>query len=185
VNTRVVAASNQDLEALVKQGKFRNDLFFRLNVVPILLPALRERAEDVAPLAHHFLASANRRSHKNITLSEAALLAMQLYSWPGNVRELENLLERMVILNRTGVIGFDDLPAGVRSPSADFAAATANSSSTEAIDLVATLARIEAALIDRAMRTSGGNKTRAAELLGLSRTTLLDKLKRASGESGS
>jgi DNA-binding NtrC family response regulator len=126
VNTRVVTASNQDLEALVKEGKFRSDLFFRLNVVPILLPALRERAEDVAPLAHHFLASANRRSHKNITLSEAALLAMQLYSWPGNVRELENLIERMVILNRTGVIGFDDLPTGVRSPSADFAAATAN-----------------------------------------------------------
>jgi transcriptional regulator with PAS, ATPase and Fis domain len=184
VNTRVVTASNQDLEALVKEGKFRSDLFFRLNVVPILLPALRERAEDVAPLAHHFLASANRRSHKNITLSEAALLAMQLYSWPGNVRELENLIERMVILNRTGVIGFDDLPTGVRSPSADFAVATANMPSTEAIDLVATLARIEAALIDRAMRTSGGNKTRAADLLGLSRTTLLDKLKRASGESG-
>jgi transcriptional regulator with PAS, ATPase and Fis domain len=184
VNTRVVAASNQDLEGLVKEGKFRSDLFFRLNVVPILLPALRERAEDVAPLAQHFLASANRRSHKNITLSEAVLLAMQLYSWPGNVRELENLIERLVILNRTGVVGFEDLPAGVRSPSADFAAATANSSSTEAIDLVATLARIEAALIDRAMRTSGGNKTRAAELLGLSRTTLLDKLKRASGESG-
>ena len=184
VNTRVVAASNQDLEGLVKEGKFRSDLFFRLNVVPILLPALRERAEDVAPLAHHFLASANRRSHKNITLSEAALLAMQLYSWPGNVRELENLIERLVILNRTGVVGFEDLPAGVRSPSADFAAATANSSSTEAIDLVATLARIEAALIDRAMRTSGGNKTRAAELLGLSRTTLLDKLKRASGDAG-
>ena len=184
VNTRVVAASNQDLEALVKEGKFRNDLFFRLNVVPILLPALRERAEDVLPLANHFLASANRRSHKNITLSEPALLAMQLYSWPGNVRELENLLERMVILNRTGVIGIEDLPASVRSSSADLAAASTTSSPTGAIDLVATLARIEAALIDRAMRTSGGNKTRAAELLGLSRTTLLDKLKRAGGDQG-
>jgi DNA-binding NtrC family response regulator len=184
VNTRVVAASNQDLEALVKEGKFRNDLFFRLNVVPILLPALRERAEDVLPLDNHFLASANRRSHKNITLSEPALLAMQLYSWPGNVRELENLIERMVILNRTGVIGIEDLPASVRSSSADLAAASTTSTSTEAIDLVATLARIEAALIDRAMRTSGGNKTRAAELLGLSRTTLLDKLKRAGGDQG-
>ncbi|HEX7599283.1 MAG TPA: sigma-54 dependent transcriptional regulator [Polyangia bacterium] len=182
VNTRVVAASNQDLEGLVKEGKFRSDLFFRLNVVPILLPALRERAEDVLPLAQHFLASANRRSHKNITLSEAALIALQLYSWPGNVRELENLIERMVILNRTGVIGIEDLPPSVRSSSADLAAASATSSPSEAIDLVATLARIEAALIDRAMRTSGGNKTRAAELLGLSRTTLLDKLKRAGGE---
>jgi DNA-binding NtrC family response regulator len=90
----------------------------------------------------------------------------------------------MVILNRTGVIGIQDLPASVRSASADLAAASTTSTSTEAIDLVATLARIEAALIDRAMRTSGGNKTRAAELLGLSRTTLLDKLKRAGGDQG-
>jgi DNA-binding NtrC family response regulator len=188
VNTRVVAASNQDLEGLVKEGKFRNDLFFRLNVVPILLPALRERAEDVPQLARHFLASANRRSQKSITLSEPALVALQLYSWPGNVRELENLIERLVILNRTGVIGIEDLPPAVRSPSADLLASSTSTGNVpgggEAIDLVATLARMEAALIDRAMRTSGGNKTRAAELLGLSRTTLLDKLKRAGGEQG-
>jgi len=189
VNVRVVAASNQDLEALVKEGKFRSDLFFRLNVVPIVLPALRERAEDVPQLARHFLASANRRSKKNITLSEPALVALQLYSWPGNVRELENLIERLVILNRTGVIGIEDLPPAIRDPSADLlAAATATNGGTvgnsEAIDLVATLARMEAALIDRAMRTSGGNKTRAAELLGLSRTTLLDKLKRTGGDPG-
>jgi two-component system response regulator AtoC len=189
VNVRVVAASNQDLEGLVKEGKFRNDLFFRLNVVPILLPALRERAEDVPQLARHFLASANRRSQKNITLSEPALVALQLYAWPGNVRELENLIERMVILNRTGVIGIEDMPPAVRNPSADLLASSARGSGNaqgngEAIDLVATLARMEAALIDRAMRTSGGNKTRAAELLGLSRTTLLDKLKRAGGEQG-
>ncbi len=189
VNTRVVAASNQDLEGLVKEGKFRGDLFFRLNVVPILLPALRERAEDVPQLARHFLASANRRSKKSTTLSEPALVALQLYSWPGNVRELENLIERMVILNRTGVIGIEDLPPAVRNPSTDLLASAAHAGAPseapgEAIDLVATLARMEAALIDRAMRTSGGNKTRAAELLGLSRTTLLDKLKRAGGEQG-
>ena len=179
VNTRVVAASNQDLEALIKEGKFRRDLFFRLNVVPILLPALRERAQDVPPLAAHFLASANRRFRKNVTLSEGAVITMQLYSWPGNVRELENLIERMVILNRTGVIGLEDLPPAVRHASADLIVSLEDQPADGAIDLVATLARIEAALIDRAMNTAGGNKTRAAELLGLSRTTLLDKLKRA------
>ena len=178
VNTRVVAASNQNLEALVKEGKFRADLFFRLNVVPIVLPALRERAEDVPPLAQHFLVSANRRCQKHVVLSEAALLALQLYSWPGNVRELENLIERMTILNRTGVIGLEELPAGVRGVASELAAGTVVLPPGEAIDLVATLARIEAALIDRAIHNAGGNKTRAAELLGLSRTTLLDKLKR-------
>jgi DNA-binding NtrC family response regulator len=179
VNTRVVAATNQDLETLVKQGKFRSDLFFRLNVVPIALPALRERSEDVPRLAQHFLVSANRRAQKNVTLTDAALLAMQLYSWPGNVRELENLIERMTILNRTGVIGVDDLPPAVRGVAGELAAAAAAAPDDQAIDLVSTLAKIESALIDRAMRAAGGNKTRAAELLGLSRTTLLDKLKRA------
>jgi DNA-binding NtrC family response regulator len=178
VDTRVVAASNQDLEALVRQGKFRSDLYFRLNVVPILLPALRERAGDVPRLAAHFLASANRRAQKNVAFSEAALLALQLYNWPGNVRELENLVERMTIMNRTGVIGLDDLPASVRGVASDLAATAAEGPGGQAIDLVATLAKIESALIDRAMRAAGGNKTRAAELLGLSRTTLLDKLKR-------
>jgi two-component system NtrC family response regulator len=178
VDTRVVAASNSDLQALVKQGKFRSDLFFRLNVVPITLPSLRERAEDVRPLCQHFLASANRRARRNVALSEAALAALQLYDWPGNVRELENLVERLVILNRTGVVGVEDLPRNLRTPAADLAAAVVSDFSADGIDLPATLARIEVVLIERAMRAANGNKTHAAELLGLSRTTLFDKLKR-------
>jgi transcriptional regulator with PAS, ATPase and Fis domain len=184
VDTRVVAASNSDLQALVKEGKFRSDLFFRLNVVPITLPALRERAEDVPPLCQHFLASANRRTKRNVTLSEAAMVALQLYDWPGNVRELENLVERLVILNRTDVIGVDDLPRNLRTPATDLAAAVASDAPADGIDLPATLARIEVVLIERAMRAANGNKTRAAELLGLSRTTLFDKLKRAGIEAG-
>ncbi|MGO9664207.1 MAG: sigma-54-dependent transcriptional regulator [Polyangia bacterium] len=184
VDTRVVAASNSDLQALVKEGKFRSDLFFRLNVVPIALPALRERAEDVPSLCQHFLASANRRTKRNVTLSEAALVALQLYNWPGNVRELENLVERLVILSRTDVIGVEDLPRNLRAPAADLAAEVASASPAEGIDLPATLARIEVVLIERAMRAANGNKTRAAELLGLSRTTLFDKLKRAGIEPG-
>jgi two-component system NtrC family response regulator len=179
VDARVVAASNSDLLALVKQGKFRSDLFYRLNVVPITLPTLRERAEDVPALCQHFLASANRRTKKDVALSEASLLALQLYDWPGNVRELENLVERMVILNRTGVVGVEDLRHNLHTPSADLAATVASDSSAAGIDLPATLARIEVVLIERAMRTANGNKARAAELLGLSRTTLFDKLKRA------
>jgi sigma-54 specific flagellar transcriptional regulator A len=169
VDTRVVAASNSDLQALIKEGKFRSDLFYRLNVVPITLPAL----------CQHFLASANRRTKRNVVLSEAALVALQLYDWPGNVRELENLVERMVILNRTGVVGVEDLRHNLHTPSADLAATVASDCSAEGIDLPATLARIEVVLIERAMRTANGNKTRAAELLGISRTTLFDKLKRA------
>jgi two-component system NtrC family response regulator len=178
VNTRVVAASNQNLEALVKAGKFRADLFFRLNVVPVTLPALRERAEDVGPLCRHFLASCAARLGKRVELSDAALMALQLYEWPGNVRELENLIERLVILNRTGTIGVSDLPASVRSPAASLAAETVEGATADAIDLPATLARIETSLIERALRVAAGNRTRAAELLGISRTTLIDKLKR-------
>jgi Response regulator containing CheY-like receiver, AAA-type ATPase, and DNA-binding domains len=184
VNTRVVAASNSDLQALVKEGKFRSDLFFRLNVVPITLPALRERAEDVPSLCQHFLASANRRTKRNVVLSEAALVALQLYDWPGNVRELENLVERLVILSRTDVVGVEDLPRNLRTPASDLAAKVTSESAAEGIDLPATLARIEVVLIERAMRAAHGNKTRAAELLGLSRTTLFDKLKRAGIEPG-
>jgi len=181
VNARIIAASNRDLQALVKEGRFRSDLFFRLNVVPIVLPALRDRPGDVPPLAQHFLASANRRLQKRVVLSEAALLAMQLYGWPGNVRELENSIERMTILNRTGVIGLDDLPPAMRSAACALPATIAEHPGDEAIDLPTTLARIETALIGRALRISGGNKTQAAKLLGLRRSTFLDKLKRISG----
>ena len=177
--TPVGESKTRQVDALIKEGKFRSDLFYRLNVVPITLPALRERAEDVPALCQHFLASANRRTKRNVVLSEAALVALQLYDWPGNVRELENLVERLVILNRTGVVGVEDLRLNLHTPSADLAATVASDSSAEGIDLPATLARIEVVLIERAMRTANGNKARAAELLGLSRTTLFDKLKRA------
>ena len=184
VNTRVLAATNQDPEALVREGKFRADLFFRLNVVPITLPALRERTEDVPRLAEHFLALACRRTGKNVKFSEAALVTLQLYDWPGNVRELENMVERLVILSATDTIGVNDLSGPVRTPSAHLAAVAAAATGTpgDHIDLAATLSRIEATLIARAMKAASGNKTRAAEALGLNRTTLIDKLKRIGTE---
>ena len=180
VNTRVLAATNQDPEALVREGKFRADLFFRLNVVPITLPALRERTEDVPRLAEHFLAQACRHTGKNVKFSEAALVTLQLHDWPGNVRELENMVERLVILSASDTIAVADLPDQVRTPSARLAAVAtaATGMPGDHIDLAGTLSRIEATLIARAMKAANGNKTRAAEALGLNRTTLIDKLKR-------
>jgi DNA-binding NtrC family response regulator len=179
VQTRVVAATNQDLEARVKEGRFRADLYYRLNVVPIALPALRERGSDVPLLARHFLALANRRARKHVVLSEGALAALALGAWPGNVRELENMIERLVILDRTGVVRVEDVPASVTSSAAKLAGQAAETLASGGIDLVATLARIEAVLIESALRAADGNKSKAAELLNLSRTTLLDKLKRS------
>jgi two-component system response regulator AtoC len=169
---------------MVREGRFRADLFFRLNVVPITLPALRERTEDIPRLVEHFLALACRHTSKNVRFSEAALVTLQLYDWPGNVRELENMVERLVILSASEIIEVNDLPRHVRTPSARLAAVAAATTGTpgDHIDLAATLSRIEGTLIGRAMKAANGNKTRAAEALGLNRTTLIDKLKRAGNE---
>jgi DNA-binding NtrC family response regulator len=182
INTRVLAATNQDPQALVREGRFRADLYFRLNVVPITVPPLRERTEDVPRLAEHFLTQARRHSGKCVRFSEAALVTLQLYEWPGNVRELENMVERLVIMSASEVIEVNHLPQYVRTPSASLAANVAAGTTGDHIDLSATLSRIEATLIARAMKAANGNKTRAAEALGLNRTTLIDKLKRVGNE---
>ncbi len=180
IDVRIVAATNVDLDAMVGDGRFRQDLYYRLEVLPVHLPALRERAADIVPLARHFLDAANRRLGTAVVLAEDALALLKLHQWPGNVREMENVFERLVILSRTGTITAADLPAKMRAgtgPSAAVATASATLA-TGAIDLAATLAAIEASLVEQALRQTGGNRTRAAELLGLSRTTLVDKLKR-------
>ena len=179
VSTRVVAATNQDLEARVKEGLFRPDLFYRLNVVPIALPALRERRTDVPILVRHFLGVSNRRLGRQVEISEAALACLSLHDWPGNVRQLENLIERLVILDRTGSIATEDLPAAFVTPERALAGEAAEALAHGAIDLGKTLAQIESMLIATALRLEEGNKSRAAERLGLNRTTLIDKLKRA------
>jgi DNA-binding NtrC family response regulator len=179
VDVRIIAATNRDIEAMVREGRFRPDLFYRLDVLPIRLPALRERPEDIPLLARHFLESVNRRMGREVSIGEDVLTVMKLYGWPGNVREMENLFERLVVLNRSGTVQLDDLPARLRSGTATAeVTAAANELARGAIDLPATLAAIETSLIEQALRQANGNKTRAAEMLGLSRTTLLDKLKR-------
>ncbi len=179
VDVRIVAATNRDLDTMVQEGRFRRDLFYRLEVVPVRLPALRERREDIPTLVRHFLDEMNRRFQREVTIAEDALALMSLYAWPGNVREMENLLERLVVLDASGTIRAADLPERMRTtagaaPLADVAATLESGT----IDLPAVMAGIEGSLIDQALRQTAGNKTRAAELLGLSRTTLLDKLKR-------
>jgi two-component system response regulator PilR (NtrC family) len=180
VDLRIIAATNRDLEAMVRAGTFRADLYYRLDVLAIRLPALRERREDIPLLISHFLDLMNRRFGRGIAIGPEALTLMKSYDWPGNVREMENLVERLVILSRGDTIGVEALPERFRSNSsakAIFAAATVDLTDG-GIDLQETVLEFERTLIERALRLAEGNKTRAAMLLDLSRTTLLDKLKR-------
>lgn len=179
VDVRVIAATNRDLEEMVKAGRFRQDLFYRIDVLPIRLPALRERRGDIPVLARHFLDLMNRRLKRNVGLSEGALTLMTAYDWPGNVREMENLLERLVVLTPSQTIAPSDLPDRFRRGIAAAKIAEALAGGEDApIDLQATMTAIESSLMDHALRRAAGNKTRAAEFLGLSRTTFLNKLKR-------
>jgi two-component system, NtrC family, response regulator AtoC len=164
---------------MVKEGTFRQDLFFRLDVIPLKLPALRDRYEDIPILAAYFLEGMNRRLGRKIALSEEALNLMQLYEWPGNVREMENLIERLVVMTKGDVIGGSELPARMRSIDGGPGLVDASAALTRGtIDLQATMEGIERALVGQALRQADGNKTRAAALLSVSRTTLIDKLKR-------
>jgi two-component system response regulator HydG len=171
VDVRVVAATNRDLEARMRAGQFREDLYYRLNVIHVAIPPLRARPEDVIPLADHFLAAARRRAASGAAkaLGPTAAKALLAYPWPGNVRELENVIERAVALCDTEVIGLDDLPPQVKERrSTDMLAA--------AIARGLTLAELEREYIERVLAAEGGNKTRAAARLGLDRKTLYRKL---------
>ncbi len=179
VDVRIIAATNRNLEAMAKDGTFRQDLFFRLDVLPIQLPALRDRPEDIPVLAAYFLEGINRRLGRKVVLSDEVVTLMQLYAWPGNVREVANLVERLVVMSKGDLIVAKDLPARLRAIDGAAGVVDAAAALTRgAIDLSATMEGIERSLIEQALRQSEGNKTRAAELLRLSRTTLLDKMKR-------
>ena len=178
VDVRFLAATNQDLDAMVRDRRFRQDLFFRLNVVPIHVPSLRERLEDIPQLATHFLELAARRLRRTIALSDKALAVLQTYGWPGNVRELENLIERMAILDRDGVVDLDDIPPTLGGETVQAVAITLWDLTTNGIDLPAAVERFERALIGTAMRHAGSNKAKAANMLGIGRTTLLGKMRK-------
>jgi len=178
VDVRVVAATARDLEAAVKTGQFREDLYYRLNVVGIRLPPLRQRPGDIPPLARHFLARyARLRPGDPIGgISDEALAAMQTYRWPGNVRELEHAIERASVLCDGPVIREDDLPETVRC-GAPRRAPPAVAPPEGTLSIKQATRAVEEELIRRALAQTQGNRTRAAELLELSYRALLYKIK--------
>jgi DNA-binding NtrC family response regulator len=179
LNVRVISATNVDLEEKVRQSRFREDLYYRLNVIPIHLPALSERREDIPLLARHFLRKVCTEMKRPLmTLTPAALRALEYYDWPGNVREVENVIERSVALTDGEVIDRSDLPPHILGEELRQDLLTVPQVPAEGISLPETIDSIERAMISQAMTLSGGVKSRAAALLGLNRTTLVEKIKR-------
>ncbi len=168
VNVRILAATNKDLQDLVKKGLFREDLFYRLNVITIIIPPLRERGDDILLLAGHFLTQFAAESGKATPrFSDEALRSLRNYNWPGNVRELENVIQRLVVMTDGEVIEVPDLPSLMRF------------SALWKTGFTRTLAEVEIEYITNVLASVEGNKTRAAEILGIDRKTLREKLKRA------
>jgi len=172
VDVRVVAATNRDLEREVRDGRFREDLFYRLNVIPIVLPPLRERRTDIPLLVEHFLAK-HGEPGRTRHISPEALEALVGYSWPGNVRELESVVERTLLLAEGDVVRVEDLPAAVR-----MRAAGGRGVPIEIPEAGIDLEQLERDLVLQALEKAAGNVTRAARLLGLSRRTLQYRLEK-------
>lgn len=215
VDVRIVAATNRNLEAEVAAGRFREDLFYRLNVIPMHLPPLRERGGDIALLAEHFIGAFSRKNgRKKLAFSPLVRRALEHYSWPGNVRELENIMERLTILCDGCVVELEDLPAkileqvgdvarlpepearassepcapsGQSAPSAvaaprGFAWPCLADLAKQGLNLKDFLDSVEERLLLEAMNSAGGVKNQAAEILGIKRTTLIEKLKKRNME---
>jgi DNA-binding NtrC family response regulator len=180
IRARILAATNRDLAAMVETGTFRKDLFYRLNVVNLRLPPLRDRREDIPPLAAHFLDRVSHDGGKKFTLSDEALRIMMRHDWPGNVRELENAIERGCAFSTCGVVALGDLPTQLQE---EGLAAHRASRQRETpigaaeIEQVTALADLERDAILGAIRVLNGDKLKAAKLLGIGKTTLYRKLK--------
>jgi DNA-binding NtrC family response regulator len=173
VDVRVLAATNRDLQTDVSTGRFRADLFYRLNVVPLRIPPLRERRDDILPLLGHFLKKFALRNGKRVArVHPDVTAAFAGYNWPGNIRELENAVERMVLLSETDELGADLLPLELRGQTQD--ASSASDLKTRVGDIVSTSER---QMIVDALKKTGQNRTKAAELLGISRRSLQNKIK--------
>ncbi len=167
VDVRILAATNKDLQGLVKKGLFREDLFYRLNVITIIIPPLRERGDDILLLAHHFLTQFAAESGKTtLRFSDEALQSLRSFNWPGNVRELENVIQRLMVMTDGDIIEVPDLPSLMRF------------SALRKMGFNRTLAEVESEYITNVLASVDDNKTRAAEILGIDRKTLREKLKR-------
>jgi two-component system, NtrC family, response regulator PilR len=166
---RVIAATNQDLTKLVAEGRFREDLFYRINVIPIALPPLRDRREDIPLLAEHFLAKYTESMGKQIAaISNEALDVLTRHDWPGNIRELENVIERAVALESTPTILAESLPPGIRGGAPRAPHAGVETMPSAGFDLESHVQNIERGYIAEALKRAGGVQVKAAELLGMS-----------------
>ncbi len=188
INVRIIAATNKDLEKLVAENKFREDLFYRLNVINIHLPPLRERKEDIDLLIEHYIkifSEKHEKSDKIIGIAEETKFILKNYNWPGNVRELKNCIERLVVLKSEGIILPSDLPPkffNIDSSEVEVSEKEFMNNlfqlSDEGVDLKSLIDNIETSMIIQALEKSGGVKEKAAKLLGIKRTTLIEKMKR-------
>ncbi|MBI2712133.1 MAG: sigma-54-dependent Fis family transcriptional regulator [Bdellovibrio sp.] len=189
VDVRIIAATNRDLEDAVAKKEFRDDLYYRLNVIPLKVPALRERKSDIPILVQHFIQQFNEITGYSVEFPSGQILeALMAYDWPGNVRELENLMERLVILKVQGTVDLGDLPHRIFQKYADGRPQGAGALSEwefprmvlphSGVDLKAIVAAFENHLVDQALVRTNGNKNRASELLSMNRTTLVEKLRK-------
>jgi len=178
VDVRIIAATHRDLSDEVQKGNFREDLYYRLYVIPVMLPSLRDRRSDIPFLISHFLEQFNQKNNRSVQkISEDVLNMMMSHSWPGNVRELKNMMERLVVLKGSGEISARDLPAEIKSTH-KFEPSTAIEISDEGICLNSAVTEFEKALILQSLEKTKWVKNKAAKLLHLNRTTLVEKIKR-------
>jgi DNA-binding NtrC family response regulator len=181
VDVRVVAATNQDLELAVQQKRFREDLYYRLNVIPVTIPPLRDRRSDIPELVHHFLERMNRgKQTARVSCSLDAMTRLMDHRWPGNIRELENMVERLVALSHSGTIEVSDLPERLqrRPVSPEQTEAHLIDFSDQGVNLPREIEQFENRLIVGALRQANGITSKAAQLLHVNRTTLVEKMKR-------
>ncbi len=169
VDVRLIASTNQDLAEAVREGNFREDFYYRLNVIPLSLPPLKDRPEDIPLLARHFLAGFAAEAGREVTgISTEAMRVLMHYAWPGNIRELENVIERAVTLGAEGELGVGDLPPSFLED--------AGPAETEALPVVSTIQEVEKAHISRVLKFTGGQISKAARILGIDRRTLYRKI---------
>jgi two-component system, NtrC family, response regulator AtoC len=181
VDVRVIAATNQDLELAVQQKRFREDLYYRLNVIPVTVPPLRERRSDIPHLVHHFLERLNHgKQVASMGCSTDAMARLMDYHWPGNIRELENMIERLAVLSQSGTIEVSDLPERLqrRPVAADQTTPHLISFNDQGVNLSQEIEQFENRLIVGALRQANGITSKAAQLLQVNRTTLVEKMKR-------
>lgn len=178
VDVRIITATNQDLDKAVKNGGFREDLFYRLNVIPVKIPPLRERRSDIPLLAQHFLRLFNEENKTTVSgFTDDAVRFFEDYEWPGNVRELENFIERVTVLKKGGLIGINDLPPQMKGVPKKYESGEVYIPN-DGLAFKDAVSEFEEKLIIQALSRTSGNKNKAANLLKLNRTTLVEKIKK-------